>query len=256
MRIRNVLFVIIIFGIILIVLNEQSKSVETSTWVYKTIESSQDQESQVVKDSYLLDVLFINQREKYPTGCESVSTVMALQYFGFNVTPEEFIDQYLEKGIAPYMKEGQLWGSNPWKQFPGNPYDLTGYGCYVPVIYKALNVLLQDKEYRVKELYDVPIQELCEKYIQYDIPVILWASVNMKPLKNTKTWLDEETKEPIIWKSPEHCLLLTGYDQNFYYFNDPMQKKNTAYPKDIVEKAYKDLYSQSVVIIPNHKEIR
>ena len=40
----------------------------------------------------VLDAPFIDQREKYPTGCESVSAVMALQYAGVDITVEEFID--------------------------------------------------------------------------------------------------------------------------------------------------------------------
>ena len=50
-----------------------------------------------------LDAPFIDQREKYPTGCESVTAVMALQYAGVDVTVEEFIDGYLPQGEAPHQ---------------------------------------------------------------------------------------------------------------------------------------------------------
>lgn len=250
---RKLLLVLVVFIALLIMPNGKSELIESQSTNNMAI-PSQNIEVKEIKESNLINVRFINQREKYPTGCESVSAVMALQHFGIDVTPEEFIDHYLEKGPSPYMKDGKLWGSNPWKRFPGSPYDLTGYGCYAPVIYKALSALLQDKEYCVQELYNVPIQELCEKYIQNDIPVILWASINMKTLKNTKTWFDLDTKELITWKSPEHCLLLTGYDQEFYYFNDPMRGQNIPYQKESVHKAYRELYSQAIVIIPSHKE--
>ena len=35
-----------------------------------------------------VDAPFIDQRDKYPTGCESVTAVMALQYAGVEITVE------------------------------------------------------------------------------------------------------------------------------------------------------------------------
>ena len=37
-----------------------------------------------------LPVPFIGQGHSLPTGCESVSAAMALQYLGFSVTAEDF----------------------------------------------------------------------------------------------------------------------------------------------------------------------
>lgn len=201
------------------------------------------------KESHLLDVPYMNQKEKYPSGCESISTIMALNYLGVNITPEEFIDDYLEKGTVPYEKNHKLYASNPWNKYVGSPYDSNGYGCYAPVIVKALRSFLNQEEYDIYEHYDLDIEDFCKQYIQNDIPVILWASIDMQPLKETYTWYDEETKKSITWKSPMHCLLLIGYDQNYFYFNDPMREKNIAYKKADVQKAYEGLYSQAVAIV-------
>lgn len=96
--------------------------------------------------STLLDAPFIDQRDKYPTGCESVTAVMALQYAGVEVSVEEFIDGYLPQGNAPYTDEsGTLVGANPWEEFLGSPYSESGWGCYAPVIAGALEQLLQDR---------------------------------------------------------------------------------------------------------------
>lgn len=40
----------------------------------------------------IIQVPHINQTEKYPTGCESISAVMLLQYLGIDITPERFIE--------------------------------------------------------------------------------------------------------------------------------------------------------------------
>ena len=44
-----------------------------------------------------LEAPYIDQSVKYPTGCESVSTVMLLQYLGYSLTVDEFIEKYLER---------------------------------------------------------------------------------------------------------------------------------------------------------------
>ena len=65
------------------------------------------------------DVPFISQLVKYPTGCESVSAVMVLNWAGVGVTVDEFIDRYLAVGTAPYRDEnGKL--HTVWKNGQAN----------------------------------------------------------------------------------------------------------------------------------------
>ena len=45
----------------------------------------------------IISAPYIDQSVKYPTGCESVSAVMLLQYLGYEITVDEFIENYLEK---------------------------------------------------------------------------------------------------------------------------------------------------------------
>lgn len=201
----------------------------------------------------VLDVPFIDQRDKYPTGCESVSAVMALQYAGVDVTVEEFIDQYLPQGEAPYMDEsGALVGANPWKEFLGSPYSQDGWGCYAPVIGEAMKKLLLDRgrtDLRVEELYGVELSQLWEEYGSQGIPVLVWATIDMEqPQESTQYYL-EDTGELFTWKYPLHCLVLTGERAGRYLFNDPMVGKNTAYPKDEVEAAYQGIGMQAVVLV-------
>ena len=77
------------------------------------------------------------QSGTYPTGCESVSAVMVLQYYGMSMTPSQFIDQYLTKQGFTW-ENGVRIGPDPWQAFVGDPYSKSGYGCYAPVIIDAL----------------------------------------------------------------------------------------------------------------------
>mgnify|MGYP002620986401 CR=1 FL=1 len=86
----------------------------------------------------ILDVPYIDQNVKYPTGCESVSTVMLLQYLGYKISVDEFIENYLEQDTFE-QRRGEQYGPDPRKMFCGSPYDEESFGCYSPVIVKALN---------------------------------------------------------------------------------------------------------------------
>ena len=44
-----------------------------------------------------IDAPYIDQSGRYPTGCESVSAVMLLQFLGCSVTVDEFIENDLEQ---------------------------------------------------------------------------------------------------------------------------------------------------------------
>lgn len=200
----------------------------------------------------VIDAPFIDQRDKYPTGCESVTAVMALQYAGVDITVEEFIDNYLPQGSAPYTREdGTLVGADPWKVFLGSPYEESGWGCYAPVITEALEQLLQDRGLEglsVQELEGESLDKLCREYIDAGTPVLLWATIAMEaPVESTQFFL-EDSGQLFTWLYPLHCLLLTGEDKDCYYFNDPLVGKNVAYPKEEVETAYEGIGMQAVVL--------
>ena len=119
----------------------------------------------------LLEVEYLGQGE-YPTGCESVTAVMALRHAGYDITVTNFIDFYLPKGNF-WVENGQAYGDDPNQCFVGDPYSSTGFGCYAPALEKALaEVAGQDA---VENLTGASLEELCTGYIDQDIPVILCA---------------------------------------------------------------------------------
>lgn len=202
----------------------------------------------------LIDVPYINQRAKYPTGCESVSAVMALQFAGYDITPEDFINNFLPKSPAPYIDiNGQSLGYNPSKTFLGDPFSKDGWGCYFPVIRRCLYTITDEGRHTVETLYKTPLHDLCY-YIDRDIPVIIWATQGMNKTKKSKSWTIVDTGASFTWVSPNHCLLLVGYDDTGYYFNDPLTHKNCRYPADITEKRYNAMGKQALAIVPVEKE--
>lgn len=191
------------------------------------------------------NVPFISQLVKYPTGCESVSTVMALNYLGCPITVEELIDNYLPKGPEPAQDaEGVYRGADPWKAFPGDPYSQDGWGCFAPVV---TDVVSKIEGFKATEYYDLTLNEICTRFIDNDQPVVFWATINMAPPRKTLAWLTDEGRT-IQWTSPMHCLLLIGYDENGYYFNDPTAGERAFFSKEQVQISYEAQGKQAVVI--------
>lgn len=185
------------------------------------------------------------QGDNWPTGCESVSAVMALNYLGVDITVDDFIDYYLPMGTAPYMDDFGMTGSNPWKVFLGDPRSELGWGCYAPVIVEAVKNM--DSSVTSQDYYEKSLNDLCTEFIDNNIPVLLWASLNMAEPFVTDTFTAFDGTY-IEWNYPSHCLLLIGYDSLGYYFNDPMAGDFIHYSKEQTKTAYEAQGSQAVVI--------
>ena len=195
----------------------------------------------------IIQAPYIDQSIKYPTGCESVSTVMLLQYLGYDITVDEFIADYLEMKDFE-EREGQLFGAAPNLYFCGSPYDKDSFGCYAPVICKALEKAIGDR-YNIYNETDTSIDELIRKYIDEDIPVIFWACINMREPIVGPEWKLLDSGDIFTWISNEHCMLFVGYDEEGYYFNDPHENRGLiCYDKELVENRHKAQYSMAVGI--------
>ncbi len=204
-------------------------------------------------EATVLDIPCIDQSESWPTGCESVCAVMALRYAGVEITVDEFIDEYLPLGNPPYQdQEGNWIGCDPRQAFPGDPRSEDGWGCYAPVIQSAVKSLLLDREIdslSVRDLSGQDLNALCKAYIKEGIPVLVWATINMEEPQITNSFFLENTWEEFQWIYPMHCLLLVGWDENGYYFNDPLAGQAVFYEKDAVKQAYTGLGRQALAIV-------
>ncbi len=196
-----------------------------------------------------LDVPYIDQTGGGAfTGCESVTAVMLLQYLGCDISIYDFIDNYLEK--EPFTeRDGVLYGPSPYEKFVGDPYDREAMGCYAPVIQKAMQLVLGDG-YRVLDETGSDIEYLLRSYIDRDMPVALWATIDLRDIIVGPSWTLRDSGESFTWLSNEHCMLLVGYDDEHYIFNDPWNNNGiVAYDKATVEDRYIKQHRQAVTVI-------
>ena len=192
-----------------------------------------------------LPVPYLDQTAQAPTGCESVSAVMLLRYLGYDVTIDSFLDTALDKGVWE-QRGGEWWGSDPREAFVGDPRDPEALGCYAPVMVKALNRVAGDTYTAVDET-GTEIDDLCLRYIDAGIPVLLWCSINMRPTVNGPWYRLIPSGEPFMWVSNEHCLLLVGYDAENYICNDPWDNNGVvSYPRRTVWQRHREQGMQAV----------
>lgn len=195
----------------------------------------------------IISVPHLSQTKNYPTGCEIVSTAMLLQFYGYNLPVDALIDNYLDQADLTVLN-GQRYGADPNASFIGSPYSPFSYGCYAPVILNTLSRVLTTGD-RATNLTGTPFSQLISDYIERGIPVLVWASIGMKPVVKTAAWRQNNTDEVVYWPKGEHCLVLVGYDENRYYFNDPLQSTApVGYEKSSVEQRYAELGSQAVAV--------
>lgn len=231
---------------------------ETETETESGTETTTEPETSEPPEEILLeDVPYYSQRDILPTGCEIVSAKMLLEYYTNQETDiHDMIDviacQY------PEEKNNRLYGFHPSDAFLGSPWDESGYGCYAPVIVRMLNHLLPE-QYQAIETTGTDLQELAETYLPQNTPVLVWATINMQKSVPTMGWYlynqrGYATDEWFQWLANEHCMVLVGYDNNYYYFNDPYENHGTiAFGKEISAKRHEEIGGYSLVVQEKNK---
>ena len=184
---------------------------------------------------------YIDQTERWVNGCESISSVMLLQAMGIAIDPDTFIERDLPH--APYWDyDGKLYGPDPWGFDTGYTEFYTGDGGEAPGSGKALQSALDHEgaadAFEVVDETGKTAAQLCE-YLDAGMPVVFWATLDFTPVPEERDhWLLADGTD-FAWKCHEHCLLLVGYDDEHYWFNDPWHNHGVcAQPKALVEDCH------------------
>lgn len=199
----------------------------------------------IKENKKIINVSAICQYPELPTGCESVAATMVLRYYGENVTSQQFASEWLGCSENFYKSNNELYGPDPNEVFAGNPFSENSYGCFASVIVKAINA--NSAECKAQKITDKSLSRLCDEYINNNKPVLIWATMGMKESKSGKSWY-LPNGERFTWTAGEHCLVLVGYSDEYYFLNDPQSGSTVAYQKSIVEQRFKELGSQAVYI--------
>lgn len=194
----------------------------------------------------VLSVPLLSQKENnYKTGCELVSGAMLMQYYGIDCTPQQLY-QVIAKVPAPVGTDGI--GYSPQAYFIGQPEQTDGYGCYAVPLMNAMNVLLQQEEWNAVNISGTDLEDIVNTYLEKDVPIVIWATIRMSEPKQGNQWTLEDGSQ-FQWIAGEHCLVLVGADEHYYYFNDPdCEGEVVGYERSVVEQRYEQLGKQALIL--------
>lgn len=193
----------------------------------------------------LLHTPSISQFPELPRGCEVTSLAMLLQFAGLN-TNKVSLAQEIKKDLTPLTyKKGKKYFGNPHVGFVGDMYSFKSPGLGV---------------------YHQPIADLAEKYLPerivnlsgqsfesvlnyvgagHPVWVITSSTYDYLPSSYWETWQTAQGPIKITYK--EHSVLITGYDQNYLYFNDPYDgMKNKKKPLKPFIEGWKQFGNQAI----------
>lgn len=191
-----------------------------------------------------LDVPLYDQTVDYKTACESVATVATLNYMGYDVTIDEFLDEYLDT-IDPWATEVFECESNIFDSyFVGNPRTSAGWLCNPPVICEAVSEYFSEigeADCRPYDYTGVGFSFLLDE-VAAGHPVVLWV---------THGCIDTELRD---WKghpyfARSHAVVLNGFDRRrgVVFITDSVEGK-VELPYEMVKSNYIFAGMRSVVI--------
>ncbi|WP_235848360.1 C39 family peptidase [Litchfieldia alkalitelluris] len=226
-------------------------AIETPTKKIEPIEAvvaSAEVSATPLKDSVLLDAPIIAQYPELPRGCEITSLAMLLQYAGVEVDKMTLAKE-IKKDPTPYKKvNGKITFGHPNIGFVGDMYTKKnkGYGVYHRPVADLASQFLPAR------IIDITGSDFdaVKMYLSNDTPV--WVITNVKYKKLPKhyfeTWHTSEGVIDITYQ--EHSVLVTGYDEKYIYFNDPLTgKKNKKAPKEDFIKSWEQMGKQAITYL-------
>ncbi|WP_019412677.1 C39 family peptidase [Paenisporosarcina sp. TG20] len=160
-----------------------------------------------------IEVPTILQYPELPNGCEITSLTSVLNYYGINVSKTIMADDYLPQ--VPFKYEnGKKTGPNPHKAFAGNPRHLKG-GWYVfadPIVKSAKDVIDRYEMNLKVENVSGSTQEEILSYIDQNIPVVIWVTLDLSPPIKRGGWYIEGTNEFHSSFINLHSVVLEGWE--------------------------------------------
>ncbi|MFD1706774.1 C39 family peptidase [Siminovitchia sediminis] len=198
-----------------------------------------------IKDKVLLDLPVVHQLPELPRGCEVTSLAMLLESAGTSVDKMELAEK-VKKDSSPYVvKDGKVYFGNPHHGFVGDMYnfDNPGLGVYHGPIMELGETYLSG---RMVNLTGESFEEL-KVPLSDGRPVWVIINAEYRELPDSYFEVWETASGPVKITKKEHSVLITGYDQNYVYFNDPLTgKKNKKAPINDFKKSWVQMGSQAL----------
>lgn len=189
-------------------------------------------------DHAMLDVPLIKQMDapRLYNGCEVTSLTMVLNYHGYKVSKNELAKKInrVPLNMPPNLK------GNPNEGFVGNMEDGPGLGVFHGPIVELAKKYAGD---RVVDLTNQPFSKILNK-VAHGNPVWIITTTRFAPVSLFQKWNTPQGTIEITFS--QHSVVITGYDKDYIYINDPYGFKNRKLNRDNFIKAWEQMGKQAV----------
>ncbi|WP_051189114.1 C39 family peptidase [Halalkalibacillus halophilus] len=203
-------------------------------------------ENYLVDTSKQLDAPIIEQYPELPRGCEVTALAMLLNYHDYEVDKLKLASEVAKDSTDYEVIDGEIHFGNPNNGFVGDMYSLNnpGYGVYHEPIEELARSYAGD---RVENLTEQPFESVIAS-IHNDEPVFVITNASYAPLPDNQfeTW--QTSDGPVEITMRLHAVVVTGYDSDYIYFNDPLQPEINKAPIDEFIGAWVQMGKQAITI--------
>lgn len=243
----------IVFGFLLIDRKEQILTVASyldfnKKYVVSSepVISSKNIEKVSIKKEVKLEAPLIEQMPELPRGCEVTALGMLLAYHDIHVDKMELAKKVKHNPATYKQKAGKIHFGNPHNGFVGDMYSFSqpGLGVY----HKPIAQLA--KQYAKHKKVDDFSGESFDKIIHHlNLKRPVWVIINSRykelPESEFVEWHTEDGPIKITYR--EHSVLITGYDEEFIYFNDPLNYRHKAKKENFI-KSWEQMGKQAITM--------
>jgi uncharacterized protein YvpB len=194
-----------------------------------------------------MDIDLILQFPELPRGCEVTSLAMMLIHLGYDADKIVLAAEVHKDDTPRQVINGVIHYGNPNRGFIGDMYDRSndGYAVYHAPIYDLL------KQYVPNSAIDLTgcSTNVMYYFLSRNRPIWIVTNTTYNTLRQNQfeRWVTPDGDIYITWFM--HSILVTGYDENYIYFNDPYGRREYA-PKRQFWDAWIQMGRQAVAVTP------
>lgn len=232
--------VLIISGSVLISSSSFLDDIANTLKISKQQQSINEKNIAITSDNNLIDVPLLNQMDppRLKAGCEVTSLAMLLNFKGVMVSKNDLAQQIAR---VPFKYSNGYFG-NPNSGFVGNMEDGPGLGVYHGPIFDLANKYVNGK---VEDLTSQPFDLILQKVASGN-PIWVINTKTFAPISDLQTWQTSQGAVDITYNM--HSVVITGFDTENIYINNPYGFKNQKVNRENFIKAWDQMGKQAIVI--------
>jgi len=186
----------------------------------------------------ITDAPFVGQMPELPRGCEVAALTMMINYRGLMVD---------KMTLAGDLKKSPRTYDDPNNGFIGDMYSMSGHGLGV---YHAPVAKLA-RDYMPREIIDATGCAFTDLFYYLDRGRPVWVMTNTRFSRISEN-------DFVYWDTPGgtvkvtyrmHAVLVTGYDDGYIYFHDPLAGADKKEPRDNFIGGWEQMGRQAVTTI-------